>query len=161
MKAFMEFFVDASLKIAWVKDSMISAEYSITSKKASMEAFVEVTSMEDLVEAVVEASVKVTSVEAFILSILQWKLSWNLRGNFRGRFRANHFRKSFHNFRVIFHYFHESFHGRCRGSYFHGRFRGSCCGSSVEVTSVEAFIPSISSMEAIVEAFVHGCMQGG
>ena len=64
MEAFVESFVEDSVDVDLVKTFLISAKAYITSMKASMEVFVEVTSMEAFVEFFVKAPVGVSLVEA-------------------------------------------------------------------------------------------------
>ena len=84
MEAFVESFVDASVQIASVKASITSQEFSITPMKASMEAFMKVTTMQACVEGFVEDSVEVTLLGNF-------RIFHDFRGSFHAIFFGERF----------------------------------------------------------------------
>ena len=85
MKAITDVSMKTSVEVTSMKASITSAKAPVTSMKASMEDFVEVTSMEVFMEAFVKLPWKLLPWKLIYLLYLPWKLprkiSWKLPWN--------------------------------------------------------------------------------
>ena len=145
----MKTFVD----VTSMKASLSSAKECITLMKASMEALVEVTSMEAFTEDY-GSSHEITCGRYLRGSFHIFHIvRENFHGSFHKDFRGSYSYKSFHNRRENFFYAHQILYGRFVNVTSIGAFGKTFVKSPVDVYSVESFVYFIYLVEAPTEAF--------